>query len=90
MNSQKAPEIRNCPKCAAVLDGLRVCKVCGYKLRGPKPKVEVSSKKPDLEYSPEVLPKEPARPLIVTLTITIDYNIPAQIEALRKFLDGLF
>jgi RNA polymerase subunit RPABC4/transcription elongation factor Spt4 len=31
---------RNCPRCAAVLDGLRVCPKCGYKLRGRKPKSE--------------------------------------------------
>lgn len=32
------PKYSNCPKCAGVMDGARVCPKCGYKLRGPKPK----------------------------------------------------
>jgi Zn ribbon nucleic-acid-binding protein len=31
-------DMKNCPKCAAVMDGLRECPKCGYKMRGPKPK----------------------------------------------------
>jgi len=33
MRAKKTPDARNCPKCAAVMDGLRICKTCGYKLR---------------------------------------------------------
>ncbi|MCJ7762089.1 hypothetical protein MUP38_01375 [Candidatus Bathyarchaeota archaeon] len=97
-----SPEYRNCRKCGAVLDGLRVCKQCGYKLRGPKPKQEVTQT-PDLEYTPELLAKksEIVRPsndsivtqsisAIATITIIVDYSNKAQVEALRKFLDDLF
>jgi uncharacterized Zn finger protein (UPF0148 family) len=102
MATQKTQELRNCPKCAAVLDGLRVCKVCGYKLRGRKPKAEVIQK-PDLEYTPELPSKNDniVRSLdrstvsqsissIATISIIVDYSNPAQVQALRKFLEELF
>ncbi len=36
-------EYKNCPKCAAVMDGLRECPKCGYKIRGRKPKQQSSA-----------------------------------------------
>jgi hypothetical protein len=91
MKTKKPPELRNCPKCAAVLDGLRVCKVCGYKLRGPKPKVDgmlfVKAATPESTIPQPVLDLQP---LPLTLTLTLNLLVtPDQLEDLLKKVANL-
>lgn len=87
MKEQKPPELRNCPKCAAVMDGLRVCKDCGYKLRGPKPKIgriiEAAPAGREPATSEPVLDLQPL-PLTLTLTLNLLVTLDQLEDLLKK------
>lgn len=89
MKEQKPHELRNCPKCAAVLDGLRVCRVCGYKLRGPKPKIgRIIEAAPAGPEPPTPQPTFKPQPLTLTLTLNLQVT-PEQLEDLLKKVANL-